>query len=249
MAKLITTQAVVLFSDHFGEADSLVTLYAKSLGKVKCLAKGARKSKKRFMNALEPFNILTAKLRTKSKDRLILLESASIRLVPESVRQDYKCYLYASLSLELVDLWIRDFQKDREIFDLLLWFINSLEAGASPLKNAIIFQAKLLKIAGYMPELDKCKRCKQDIKGRYVGFSIQTGQMICRQCLRDMTTNIMSFSTLKTLIHICKTSLDLVGRLQISENSSKELWKYLKERHCFCLEQEPRSFSLMKCHR
>ena len=82
---LFTTHAIVTHSFNYGESDKIVTFFTKDFGKVKGIAKGARRSKKRFQNALDLFSHL----------RLIFFDREGMGLVrvsgmryPEFLSQD-----------------------------------------------------------------------------------------------------------------------------------------------------------------
>lgn len=48
------TEAIVLRLLDYGESDRIVTFYTAGFGKLRGIARGARRSRKRFANALEP---------------------------------------------------------------------------------------------------------------------------------------------------------------------------------------------------
>ena len=54
---LVKTSAITLKSRKWGEADRIVTFYAKHLGKIRGVARGARRLKSRMGAALEPLTL------------------------------------------------------------------------------------------------------------------------------------------------------------------------------------------------
>ncbi len=248
MPRHFLTPAFVISSDTFGEIDLIVNLFSKQLGKIHCVAKGAKKSKRRFMNALEPFTLLNVNLILKDQpNTLFFLEAATIEDSFDLIRADYINFYYGSLGLELVDLWCKEGQKDSEIFNLLYWFLRSISSRYDPRLCTIIFKAKLLKAVGVFPKLDRCANCGKRPNGTKVCYSVSSGEIYCNSCRGEkIKRNILSLSTLKSLNYFWENKLDKIFRLKASKKTLDESWLYLKRRHSFALEQEPKSYKLLK---
>src|SRR3972149_3851703 len=71
-----TTEAIVLNSMDYGESDRIVTLYTLGFGKVRGIAKGAKRSRKRFVNKLEPFSYINLLFFQKHGRELVMIEQA-----------------------------------------------------------------------------------------------------------------------------------------------------------------------------
>src|SRR3972149_11808071 len=78
MTGSFTTEAIVLSSIDYGESDKIVTFYTLEFGKIKGIAKGAKRSKKRFVNNLEPFSYINLLFFQKQGRELVILEQAEI---------------------------------------------------------------------------------------------------------------------------------------------------------------------------
>ena len=246
MHRYFSTSAFVISSDTFGEIDLIVNLFSKDFGKIYCIAKGAKKSKRRFMNALEPFTLLKINLILRDQTTFSFLESATIIDSFDSIRSNYINFFYGSLGLELIDMWCKEGQRDDEIFTLFHWFLKSISLKCEPKLCTLIFKAKLLKAVGVFPRLDKCATCGQTPKGTKVSYSIDSGEIYCENCNKDKVENSISLSALKSLIYFRENGLDKIFRLKVSKKILDESWSYLKKRHSFVLEQEPKSYKLLK---
>ena len=245
MVKKRVYQSFVVATNPVGESDLLVVLLTRETGKIRCIAKGAKKSKKRFMNVLEPFAHIDAVTRLASRSDLHFLESGSLKDGFESVRQDYRCFLGASLCLELVDLWCREGQREPEIYNLLWWYLKGLEAGRDVLVSTLIFQARLLDASGHMPPLGLCNKCGETITGRTVAYDPVTGQVACSRCSSGDGRYVMGVSSLKSIEFWTSQPLDKVFRLRINGLIMEETWKYLKTVHSGNLEKTPQSYRFL----
>ncbi len=242
----ITCPSFVLSRESFGESDLIVTLFTKGHGKIKGIAKGAKKSKKRFMNALEPFSFVKISMRQKGDNSLFFLEN-SLTIQPfQRIRSDYLSFLMASLVLELTDMWFKEGEKDDKIFDLLKWYLLSLEDGQDPFILTLAYKVRLLSAVGLLPVLKRCKFCGKEPKDPSVSYSLGSGQIICLSCCENRNGNIIHLSSIKSLSYLTNCEPSRIFRLKITNSNKRELWSYLKRRHSFCLEEEPRSYRLIE---
>lgn len=116
-----TTLAVVIkLADH-GESDKIVTFYCPILGKLTGIAKGAKKSKKRFLNKLELFSQLEIEYTPNRRSSLVRIDHAELIQPYPTLRTSYDRFAAASLVCELTYFWTRENDGDQELFNLLLW--------------------------------------------------------------------------------------------------------------------------------
>ena len=97
------TRALVLRTFDHGESDRLVHLYTESLGRVSAIAKGARRSRRRFPGTLEIFNVLESHIVDPPRASLMRLEGATLRRGFEGLPRALGRYAIASQLLELLD--------------------------------------------------------------------------------------------------------------------------------------------------
>ncbi|MDR0478106.1 MAG: DNA repair protein RecO, partial [Desulfobulbaceae bacterium] len=119
-------QAIVLGLRDYSEADLIVSLFSPGAGKVQVMAKGARKSKRRFVNKLEVFTLLNAVLRP-SRAGLPLLEEAELVDSFLGLRHNVALYAAATLTRESLLAATQEGNGDPEMFSLSLWALKSLE--------------------------------------------------------------------------------------------------------------------------
>ena len=97
------TRAIVLRSLDYGESDRIVTFLTDEFGKLKGIAKGARRSRRRFANALEPFSLSTILFSRRGSGGLAFIEGSDVINHFAGIRADLDRTLVASYVVELAD--------------------------------------------------------------------------------------------------------------------------------------------------
>jgi len=176
------TEAVVLRSLRFSEADRILHLYTLERGRVGAIAKGARKTTSRFGARLEPLSHLELVLHEGSGE-LHTVTGASLIAPHRAVREDARRLPVALIGAETMLRLFGEPEPNARAFEALRRFLEALEqveaqtpASLDPL--ALSFQLKLLWLSGYLPHLGACVECGE--RGELVGFSARGGGAVCR---------------------------------------------------------------------
>ncbi len=210
----IQCEALVLSSVDYGEADRVVTFLTAENGKVPAIAKNARKSKRRFLGALELFTWLSIQI-TQSKGALYRLESANVLNGFGGLRNDMETLVYASYSAELTRELSREKEPQPILFDLLRGFLTDLAEGGKGMVELISFELKALAAAGFMPRLDCCVCC--GTRGKEFRFDAQQGGVLCLPCAKGSGMTISQETTL-SLTKLQKDGQSCVSELSINES-------------------------------
>jgi DNA repair protein RecO (recombination protein O) len=247
---LIRTTAVVLKIVDHGESDKIVTFYTAAAGRFTGIAKGAKRSSKRFVNKLELFTCLEISYSRRRRNLLAQIVEAELIDPYINLRQDYDSYIAASLIAEHVLSWARENDVDESLFSVLLWALNNLNSGRQALDTVIFFLVKLLSIVGYQPHLTTCIACggMENSAGPYV-FNIGRGGAVCGRCRGDISPSTapipLSLSTMKLLCSAQEMGLDKLNRLQFSAGSRKEALCLLKKYCEHLLQREIQSWTAL----
>ena len=230
------TGCIVLKNVDFGESDRIITLYSPDIGKFAAIAKGAKRSQKRFVNKLEAFSLLDISYRP-AKNRLHFLSEAELKEAFLTLRTNWQRYCAAMLANELVLRFTGEHDPDRRIFSLLHWLLESLHHGASHLPTLVFFQLHLLDACGYRPRLEHCATCSSSPdKNRMLNFALQPGNgtLICSRCSGNTGRSrfTLSLQSLKFLQTAQGMTTKQMHRLQMPENVASEclsvLYSYSK---------------------
>lgn len=243
-------QAVVLRVADLGESDKIVTFYSLQSGKITGIAKGAKKSRKRFSNKLEIFSLLDVLYDDRSRSGLVRIAEAELLSPFISLREHYDRYVGGVLACELVYCWSRDFDADRNIFSLLVWTLQNIDRGKPSRLVHIFFQVKLYGFLGYRPDLSGCLKCGvAGHEGMPYMFHHGRHGLLCRNCSpsfmsRDVAT--LSMNTIKLLRHAQDLPMEKLDRLCFSEASIKEALALFKTYGQYLLQREIKAWDFLE---
>jgi DNA repair protein RecO (recombination protein O) len=186
--------ALLARSVDYGESDRICTLLTDGVGKVGAIARGAKRSRKRFGAALGLFVVGRASLRARRSSELMLLEGFDVeRDLSAAYASDVIKMAHGSYLIELTSaLWPAD-SPEPALFELLVEVLSVLaeQAPSSGLLRA--YELRVLREVGVGLALDHCGRCGKGIctsdRGPaidsvipFFGFSATAGGLICQQC-------------------------------------------------------------------
>ncbi len=195
-------QSIVLSSLDYGDSDRIVSLFTLEHGRVKAFARGARKSRKRFGPALEPFARIDAQARIKTG--LSSLQQADIVCIYPAIRADLERIAHALYACELVDVITPEGHPLPRLYRLMTAYLDRLETETAVAGDRRFFEINLLNILGYRPSLETCSRCDTPF-GESGAWLQDGGEPVCRFCCA--AGRALSSATLKTLSACLKTGL------------------------------------------
>ena len=174
-------EAVVLRTQKLGEADRIVTLLTRRHGRVRCVARGVRKTTSRIGARLEPFGHVDVQLyEGRSLDSVTQVESIEAHGAVLAV--DYSRWTTGQAMLETAErLTPEEREPAVQQYALLVSGLRSLAANEHD--ATLILDAYLLRslaVAGWSPSFGDCARCGEP--GPHRAFSIQAGGVVCPSC-------------------------------------------------------------------
>jgi DNA repair protein RecO (recombination protein O) len=184
-------EALVLSTLDYGDADRLVTVLTPTRGKLTAFAAGARKSKRRFAGALEPFTLVMAQLVERRGDTF-RLDSVDIQRGFYAIRQDLPRIARAMYVVELARELVRDREPHPELYASVLAYLEALEANKAGPTSLIAFELEMLAHAGFMPRFDSCAVCGGAL-GDHPRFDPHHGGGVCSNC-RDRAVGSLPVS-------------------------------------------------------
>lgn len=242
------TKAIVLRTLDYGESDRIVTFYTADFGKLKGIAKGARRSKRRFANTLEPFACLQLLFSRRRHDGLSLIEEGTVINHYPGIAGDLKKTLYASYMLDITEQFTVENKRNEELFYLLQEFIESMDVDDASEDIVRFFEMRLLRLVGYEPVLDRCIACKAPVgNGDIYRFSLREGGVKCSLCSpRDDDFLSLSPGTIKYLLLGKDLEKDKLSRLILSGRSADESRHFLGRFIEHLLGKELKSLRVMR---
>lgn len=241
--------AIVLQVKDHGDSDKIVTLYTLEHGKAVLIAKGAKRSKKRFVNKLELFSLLAIHFAPSRHSSLMRLDQADLVAPFPRLRENYELYIGACLLCELVLHWTREHDSDEDLFRLLAWALEGLATvGGGVNRTIIFFHVKMLDILGYRPDLTGCLDCRGlGAAGVLYRFSPLRNGLVCSRCEPRATVNSqpLSIQTIQLLRRVQDLEQGKLERLQFSLAATREAIALLKRYDHHLLQREVQSWDFL----
>ncbi|HOD27969.1 MAG TPA: DNA repair protein RecO [Syntrophales bacterium] len=220
----LRTAAFVLRVLDYGESDRIVTFYTEDFGKLKGIAKGAKRSRRRFANALEPFSCIEILFSRRGRDGLALIEDSTPICHYASVRADLERTLIASYLIDLTDQFTLEGKRQADIYRLLAGFLDLVAQGPALESLWRFFELRLLKLTGYEPVLDRCLACRSLVDpDQSYQFVPREGGLKCGRCGTATYDALpISIGTIRTLLLGRDLDLAKLPRLVVSPQTARE---------------------------
>lgn len=250
MAVLQTRAVVLLVRDH-GDSDKIVTLYTEDRGKLAGIAKGAKRSRKRFVNKLEIFSLLDLYYAESRSSSLVRIDQAELVLPFPALRNDVPRYAAASLACELILHWTRENDPDKELFQLFTWALTKIDRGNPLPQTLIFFQIKMLGLLGFRPQLVSCCVCGAPAQNTLpFSFNPILNGLLCKKCLPGHDTLLLplSMETIKLLLKAQDMEQDKLERLRFSPAATQEALTLLRYYGNHLLQREIESWNFLTPH-
>ncbi len=177
------TRALVLRTFDQGESDRLVHLFTADLGRVSAIAKGARRSRRRFPGTLELFSTLDVRLVDPPRTSLMRLEGARLVASHEGLTRDLRRYAVGCQLLELLDRLTGERQPNPDLLSFSLGVLGIVADETPDRLLALLVLSKTLARLGYRPELLSCTQCGRALDEARVTFEPRHGGPVCARCL------------------------------------------------------------------
>ncbi|HWP56499.1 MAG TPA: DNA repair protein RecO [Candidatus Acidoferrales bacterium] len=186
MPPVYATRSIVLRSQPFGESDQIVCFLTEDHGKVTGIAKGAKRSRRRFVNSLEPFSIVNLRFQDYPQRSLAFIHGCELLQAFRRLTKNLASIACAAYLTEITAELTREREQNPALFSHLrdgLTYLNEQDVCRGFL---IFFELKLLRLAGYEPMFESCCRCKQSWRAHAGSwfFSCRDGGILCASCAR-----------------------------------------------------------------
>jgi DNA repair protein RecO (recombination protein O) len=217
---LMESEAIVLRTYPLREADLLVTLFTRAEGKVRGVARSAKKSKRRFGGALEPMTYVRAVYEVRERQELARLDACEVLESPMATEVSYARAVALAHVAELLDELLPDREANDAIFRLTLSVLHALQhveihdttahaitktssniKPGSDAKTAsdiwmpvTYFELWLTRLVGFLPELTECIVCGRSLNGSRAYFHALADGLMCPDDKRLASSEISSES-------------------------------------------------------
>jgi DNA repair protein RecO (recombination protein O) len=241
--RFFRTEAIILRRSDFGEADRLLTLFTPAQGKIRVLAKGARKPTSRKGGHVELFARVDA-LVTKGRDLDIL---AQVEMVEPHValHEDLHRAAYASHAVELLDRFSGEGEENANAYKLLRATLGHLCEDVDLRLTARFYELHLLTWVGYRPELFSCVVGREEITAQDQYFSYMDGGAVCPAHARQEMQPI-SLGALKVLRYLQTRDFETIRVLNVRPTLHAEVERVLHGYLTYLLERRLQSADFLR---
>ncbi len=206
-ARQFRSQAIILSRRDFGESDRLLTLFTPRHGKIRAIAKGARKPSAKLSGHVELFARSDCVIyRGRNLDILTQAELVDAYL---GLRDDLGRGAYANYVAELLDRFTADEEENEEaLFLLLHQTLTRIADGRDPRLAARFYELQLLDLVGFKPELQECVVTRAELLPEAQFFSHEEGGAVSRAAAPNLPTRLieLDFEALKLLRHLQRSA-------------------------------------------
>jgi DNA repair protein RecO (recombination protein O) len=221
-------EGIILQVKPYGEADLIIDFFTPQWGRMRGIAKGAKKSKKRFVNCLEPLNWVRFTFFEKQNNSLVRIDQGELINPFQGIRKDYKKWGQAAYFCEMIKELFPVGDSNVSVFELIRESLQVLEQDKGDQEVFGIFQVRLLKIAGYALYLTSCLGCGKKTEAILDPmFSLRRGGIFCNACLGGENGMRLSPGTIQCLRQTMAMSLPEVFRIRFSRYMAEEIQQLL----------------------
>jgi DNA repair protein RecO (recombination protein O) len=172
--------ALVIGSFPLGESDRVVTFFSREYGKVRGVAKAARRMRSRFGGALELFTLGQLVFFDTGHSDLVRIDHFDVVEPFARVREDLDRLAQAAWIVECVGRLTADRDPNAGLYGVVNRSLRAMDAAAAPMRVAVCFGVRCLDALGHRPRLDRCVACGRPYP--FVRPALDEGGVVCERC-------------------------------------------------------------------
>jgi DNA repair protein RecO (recombination protein O) len=218
----LVSSAIILQHTDYGEDDRIVTFLTPDHGRLKGFARAARKSRKRFGAALEPFAEVCMHWVKRGSGELVTLRNAELVTLRSGLRRNLETLTLASYGCELTEGLFDESGIGVEVFQLLQAFLDHLDGAGFSVEARLLMEIRMLSLAGYVPHLQHCASCFGPLPDGPVSFSAEADGSLCPDCDDNRAILKVDRMTLGTFGRILQTPMTRFADFKLSPRSRRE---------------------------
>jgi len=179
---LVETEAIVLRTYRLGEADKIVSLFTRQLGRVRAVASGAQRTKSRYGGTLECLGYVRLWFYERENRDLARLNSVEIIESFFDMQKDYAAHLAGQYVVEVSEHLLPEREVNERIFRLLLVVLRSLKHFREVERPLVYFNYWMLRLSGFLPDLTACGACGRRFQDESVYYGPGLNTLLGKEC-------------------------------------------------------------------
>ncbi len=244
-ARTFRTPAVILRRQDFGEADRLLTVLTPQHGKLRAIAKGARKPRARKSGHVELFALVDMLIAQGRELHIVVQAELQEPFLP--LREDLARGSYASYIAELMDRFAAEDNANPAEFELLVQTLGWLCKETDPALLTRYYELRLLQLTGFAPSLHRCAVGQEPLEPRDQFFSPADGGAVCPEHHSGTERELpLSLTALKTLRYLQTRPWQVVHVLHLRPTLHQELERIALAYLTYVLERRLQSVDFLR---
>jgi DNA repair protein RecO (recombination protein O) len=217
------TAAVVIGRRALGESDRLVEFYTSEFGKLRGVARSARRARSRFGSALELFTLGDLVFFDTGRSELVRVDHFDIRSPFLGVREHLERLGQGAWAVECIARLCADRDPHPALFHLLVRTLRALEAAARPGWVSVCFAVRAVDLLGHRPRLDQCASCRRPFPFDDAALDVAAGGLVCDRCAVGSDAMPLSGAAAGALRRLRSLRRDEALRLRLASDLEREL--------------------------
>ncbi len=176
------TEAIVLRSFPLGEADRLVSFLGRTTGRLRGVARGARRTKSRFGSTLETLSHIRIWFYERETRELVRISQCELMESFLEAQREYEVGLALALVSEVTEAVLPEREASDAMFRLVLLTARAIAERKSGELPLAYFNLWTVRLGGWLPGLERCSRCGREVKGQAVYGAVARPGLQCAGC-------------------------------------------------------------------
>jgi DNA repair protein RecO (recombination protein O) len=185
---LVETEAIVLRAYRLAEADKIVSLFTRQMGRLRAVAAGAQRTKSRYGGTLESLGYVRLWFYERENRDLARLNSVEIIESFFDLQKDYGSHLAGQYLVEVTERLLPEREASDRTFRLLLAVLRSLKHSREMERPLVYFNYWILRLGGFLPDLTHCAGCGREFQDEIVYYPLTLPGLFGRECRQHAAT-------------------------------------------------------------
>jgi DNA repair protein RecO (recombination protein O) len=220
------SEAIILRTFPLGEADRLVSFFGRSTGRLRGVARGARRPNSRFGSTLEPLSHIRIWFYERETRELVRIQQCELVRSFLEVQKDYGASLALAVVSEISEALLPEREPSDAVFRLILLTAAAIDRGTGAALPLAYFELWMLRLGGWLPPLDRCSRCGRELKDEKLYTTVSGAGVACEKCRRP-GMRVLSAGAAQLARRIIAEKLENLMKEKIDAEDLKQLSEYL----------------------
>jgi DNA repair protein RecO (recombination protein O) len=202
------SEAIVLRTYRLGEADKIVSLFTRQMGRIRAVAAGAQRPKSRYGGSLESLSYIRLWVFERENRDLGRLNNVELLESFFSMQSDYRRNVAAQYVAEVAEQFLPEREVNERVFRLVLAVLRAMKQSGEVERPLLYWNYWLLRLGGFLPEFSRCSICGRGIEAQSAWHVSGEAGLFCRDCRPQGANGTISGEALALTTLARQTPLD-----------------------------------------